>query len=33
MKLYIGETEVTQELWKAVMGDYPSYFKRGEKCC
>ena len=24
---YIGETQVTQALWKAVMGDYPSYFK------
>ena len=24
---YIGETEVTQELWKAVMGDNPSEFK------
>ena len=23
----IGETEVTQELWKAVMGSNPSYFK------
>lgn len=23
----IGETEVTQELWKAVMGDNPSYWK------
>ena len=23
----IGETEVTQELWQAVMGDNPSYFK------
>ena len=27
---YIGETEVTQELWKAVMGSNPSYFK-GDK--
>lgn len=26
---YIGETEVTQELWKAVMGENPSYFKSG----
>ena len=24
---YIGETQVTQELWKAVMGDNPSHFK------
>ena len=24
---YIGETEVTQELWEAVMGRNPSYFK------
>ncbi len=24
---YIGETEVTQELWKAVMGKEPSYFE------
>ena len=24
---YIGETEVTQELWTAVMDDNPSYFK------
>lgn len=23
---YIGETEVTQELWTAVMGSNPSYF-------
>ena len=27
---YIGETEVTQELWKDVMGDNPSYFKKGD---
>ncbi len=24
---YIGQTEVTQELWQAVMGSNPSYFK------
>ncbi|MBQ2122560.1 MAG: formylglycine-generating enzyme family protein [Bacteroidaceae bacterium] len=24
---YIGETEVTQELWRVVMGNNPSYFK------
>ena len=24
---YIGETEVTQDLWQAVMGGNPSYFK------
>lgn len=24
---YIGQTEVTQTLWEAVMGDNPSYFK------
>jgi|GEM_PF-2055055 len=24
---YIGETEVTQELWEAVMGSNPSYFR------
>ena len=28
---YIGETEVTQELWKAVMGNNPAKFK-GENC-
>jgi len=30
---HIGETEVTQELWQAVMGSNPSYFTRdGLKC-
>lgn len=28
---YIGKTEVTQELWKAVMGENPSYFKGDNK--
>ena len=28
---YIGETEVTQELWEAVMGNNPSYFKGSNK--
>lgn len=28
---YIGETEVTQELWKAVMGKNPSSFKGDQK--
>ena len=28
---YIGETEVTQELWQAVMGTNPSYFKGSQK--
>ena len=27
---YIGETEVTQELWRAVMGDNPSNFRGDE---
>ena len=28
---YIGQTEVTQELWQAVMGSNPSYFKGGKR--
>ena len=28
---YIGETEVTQELWQAVMGENPSYSKGNQK--
>ena len=28
---YIGETEVTQELWEAVMGSNPSYFSGSQK--
>ena len=28
---YIGETEVTQELWEAVMGSNPSRFKGSQK--
>ncbi len=27
---YIGQTEVTQALWKAVMGNNPAYFKNGD---
>ena len=29
---YIAQTEVTQELWYAVMGNNPSYFKNRMKC-
>lgn len=29
---YIGETEVTQELWQAVMGSNPSDFKGNSQC-
>ena len=28
---YIGQTEVTQELWEAVMGSNPSYFKGAKR--
>ena len=28
---YIGETEVTQELWEAVMGSNPSYFEGNDQ--
>ena len=28
---YIGETEVTQELWQAVMGSNPSYYKGAKR--
>lgn len=28
---YIGETEVTQELWQVVMGSNPSYFSGSQK--
>ena len=27
---WLGETEVTQGLWKKVMGDNPSHFKSGD---
>ena len=29
---YIGQTEVTQELWEAVMGSNPSYFEGDNQC-
>ncbi|MFM8486718.1 MAG: formylglycine-generating enzyme family protein, partial [Bacteroidota bacterium] len=29
---YIGRYEVTQKLWKQVMGDNPSYFKNCDDC-
>ena len=29
---YIGQTQVTQELWEAVMGSNPSYFKGNNQC-
>ena len=29
---YIGQTEVTQELWEAVMGGNPSYFTGDNQC-
>ena len=28
---YLGETEVTQALWEAIMGDNPSRFKGGKR--
>lgn len=28
---YIGRTEVTQDLWEAVMGSNPSFFKGGQR--
>ena len=28
---YVGETEVTQELWQAVMGSNPSYYSGGQR--
>ena len=28
---YMGDTEVTQELWQAVMGNNPSYFSGGQR--